>query len=153
MKVIFCVLLIAVVKAGSFIEMIGMGDLLQGLAVKSWGQDPFGQYTTAYMLDPTINAFLLQFNTRTDFCDYKCTNIFNLPCFILFGCNIQIRNFVLMFLFPFVMLTLGGLCCGKGLWTFNCWLRYLAIFTGISFVIWAMKKISLGGSTRKRKKE
>jgi hypothetical protein len=43
---------------------------------------------------------------------------------------------------------MAGIFFGKGFWTFTCWFRYLAIFTGISFLIWAIKKIIEGGSIR-----
>jgi hypothetical protein len=80
------------------------------------------------------------YKTRTDFCEYKCPNFFNLPCFILFGCNIQIRNFILAFFVPIFILSLTGLCCGKGIWTFSCWMEYLALFLGARAIIWVVKK-------------
>jgi hypothetical protein len=46
---------------------------------------------------------------------------------------------------------MGGVCCGKSIWTFTCWFRYIAIFTGISFIIWAVTKIVEGGGIRARK--
>ena len=103
------------------------------------------------MLDPSIFTFLRQFKTRTDFCNYKCVSFFNLPCFILFDCNIQIRNFILIFLIPLFMLALTGACCGRGIWTFKCWFKYLAVFTGIAFLIWLIKKCAKGNKIRERK--
>ena len=137
--------------AETFVELLGMGHLLEGMGKMSPTVNYMGEASTAYMLDPSIDNFLRQFNTRTEFCDYKCNGFFNLPCFMLFGCNIHLRNFLLAFLLPIVVIAITGLCCGKGIWTFPCWLRYLAVFTGVAFLIWAVKKCAGGQKIRERK--
>jgi hypothetical protein len=58
-------LLIFLARSSSFIEMIGMGDLIQGLAIHQPTIDPYGAGSTAIMLDPDITAFLMKFNNRT----------------------------------------------------------------------------------------
>jgi len=99
-----------------------------------------GSTSLAYTLDPSIFNFLKNFANRTEFCNYKCPNFYSLPCFLLFGCNIHLRNFILIILIPLLFLIFVGLCCGKGIWTFRCWARYIALFTGIVFWIWLVKK-------------
>lgn len=129
-----------------------MGDLIKGLSIKVQAYDQFKNPTTAYMLDPNLNVFLTQFRSRTEFCDYKCNkSLFNVPCFLLFGCNIQIRNFILMFLLPFFILILTVVCCGKRLWSVSCWWRYAKIFLGIHFVGWLFSKCKSAGAERLRK--
>lgn len=152
---IIIAILVINIKALTFVEMFGMGDLLQDLAkLKVSNIEGADQKAaTAYMLDPTIYNFLKQFTTRSEFCDYKCVSFFNLPCFILFDCNIQIRNFILIFLAPLIIVALAGICCGRGIWTFKCWMKYIAVFTGIGLLIWAIKKCSEGSSVRERKQK
>lgn len=49
----------------SLAHILGMGGLLDGLAVSAPSTDQFGNPSTAYMLDPNINVFLTLFRTRT----------------------------------------------------------------------------------------
>lgn len=137
----------------ALIELLGMGDLLKGLAVIRQSKDPFGEPSIAYLLDPRVNVFLRQFTTRTSFCDYKCPSFFNVPCFLLFGCNIQLRNFFLLFFVPIVTVVISGACCGRRVWRFGCWMRYLGVFTGIILLIWFCKRISKAAAVRKRRQE
>ena len=151
--VIASVLLLLLVQGNSksLIEILGFGHLLEGMAKMTPVRDYLGEKSIIYSLDPNIHTFLRMFNSRTEFCDYKCQSFFNLPCFFLFSCNIQIRNLILLFFFPIFIIILTGVCCGKGIWTIPCWLKYLAIFTGITFLIWAVKKCAGSGKIRERK--
>lgn len=140
MKIVFILYsLVCLSQCLTLVELFGLTSLLSDLAKLSPTVNSTGEASSAYMLDPSIHTFLKMYKTRTEFCDYKCTSFFNLPCFILFGCNIQIRNFVLAFSVPIFALALTGLCCGKGIWTFSCWLKYLALITGVRAMIWAIK--------------
>ena len=146
MKILlFLTLLLVTSHTASLASILGMGDLLTGLAIKALSRDQYNNPSTAYMLDPNINVFLTLFRTRTELCDYKCKSIFNFPCFLLFACNIHIRNFILMFVLPLFMVLLTGICCGKGLWSFGCWFRYLRVFLGINFIIWVISKCKSAG--------
>jgi hypothetical protein len=136
----FIIFLVDVINAVNFVELMGLTNLLQDLAKLSSTVNQTNEASSLYMLDPSITTFLKQYKTRTEFCDYKCANFFDLPCFILFDCNIHIRNFIIIFFFPIFALSLTGLCCGKGIWTFSCWFHYLALFSGVKFIIWAIKK-------------
>jgi hypothetical protein len=126
--------------------MFGMDSVLQNLAILNPKENPYNKPTTNYMLNPNINTFLKQFRTLTDFCDYKCGSLFNFPCFVLFNCSIQIRNFVSLLLLPFIILSLAALCCSRGIWTFGCWFKYIFLFTGIKLIIWGINKCANGGS-------
>lgn len=75
----------------------------------------------------------------------------NLPCIMLFGCNIQMRNFLLVFLVPITALLLASVCCGRGLWTPQCWARYLAVITGLALILWCLKKCWNGSKVRESK--
>jgi hypothetical protein len=140
MKLILQAFLLCLVNSTTLISLLGMDHLLDGLAIKSPSTDPFGDPSIAYMLDPNINVFLMQFRNRTELCDYKCVSIYNLPCFLLFGCNIQIRNFILIFILPFIMLLAICICCAKRFWTFKCWLKYVAVFSGFNFFTWVVSR-------------
>lgn len=119
----------------SFAEMFDLGDLLLELGKL----DVKNNNEAAYIIEPTIFNFLGNFPTRTDFCHYKCPQFYNVGCFLLFGCNIHLRNFFFIVLMPVFALISIGLCCGKGTWTFHCWGRYLAIFTGVVLIIWFIR--------------
>ena len=127
-----------------------MGDLLKDLGKAKPVTYFNGEKSMAYVLDPTIYNFLKQFRNRTEFCDYKCQTFYNFPCFIVFGCNIQIRNFFLLIIFPLVMLVMVGICCGRGLWTFSCWFRYLVVVSGISLFIWVVRRCVEGQKNREK---
>ena len=47
---------------------------------------------------------------------------------------------MLVFAVPVFLLAFTGLCCGKGIWTFGCWMRYLAVFSGVRLVLWVVGK-------------
>jgi hypothetical protein len=64
-KLLILHLLLLLLTNSAFIDLIGMGDLIDGLVVKQPTIDSFGGPSTAYMLDPKISAFLMRFNTRT----------------------------------------------------------------------------------------
>ena len=139
-KIVLLWVLVVCSFSYTFVELFGMEELLAGMAKMTPTKDYLGQKTITYMLDPNIHSFLRQFNNRTEFCEYKCRGFFDLPCFLLFGCNIQIRNFFLLFFTPIVILLITSLCCGRGIWTFRCWVKYLMIFSGISLIMWVIRK-------------
>lgn len=62
---LFVLLLAPFCNCSSLPKILGMQDLLKGLAIPSPSTDQFGQPSTAYMLDPNLNLFILQFRTRT----------------------------------------------------------------------------------------
>ena len=66
MKILlFLTLLLVTSHTASLASILGMGDLLTGLAIKALSRDQYNNPSTAYMLDPNINVFLTLFRTRT----------------------------------------------------------------------------------------
>ena len=128
-----------------------MTHLLDDLGRASPVSQPGLGSSIAYTVDPDIFAFLQNFKSRTEFCDYKCPDVYNLPCFIIFECNIHIRNFVILIALPVWFLAMLGLCCGRGIWTFKCWLKYLMLFSGIVLFVWLIDMCIKGRRKNKRR--
>ena len=135
----------------SLIQLLGFPHLLQGLTQTKTAKDPYGDPSTAYLIDPNIQVFIARFETRTEFCDYKCGTFYHLPCFLLFSCNIQLRDLFLLVLLPLFMFFLTIICCRKRMWSVPCWIRYVAIFSGAALLIWVVRRIMKGGEVRKRR--
>lgn len=57
-----------------------------------------------------------------------------------------------MILLPIILIAMIGLCCGKGIWTFGCWGKYIGLLTGVFFIIWFLKKFVKGYETLERRK-
>lgn len=58
-----------------------------------------------------------------------------------------------MIILPLFMLVLFGICCGKKMWTFGCWVKYVKIFLGVNFILWVIKRCKEGGDIRARKEK
>lgn len=101
----------------------------------------YGPNTTLFRKDPNLLTYLYQFDNRTHYCNHKCPRIWEIQCFALFGCNIQTRNFLLIFVAPLLLLVITGSCCGKGVWTIPCWCRYLFYFSGLGVLVWGIGKL------------
>ena len=67
-KILFISLVLALLLTGncsSLIEVLGMGDLLEGMAKMTPAKGFMGEKTIVYTLNPNIHTFLALFNSRT----------------------------------------------------------------------------------------
>jgi hypothetical protein len=137
-------LVFSVLVSANFVDFIGLTYLYEGMGTVSQTTLTNGSTSPTYQITDSNYKFLKNFQTLTDFCDYKCENFYNIPCFFVLDCNIQMRNFVLIILVPLLSLIILAWFCKKGWWNLGCWWYYFSILSGITFLIWVYRKIVKG---------
>jgi hypothetical protein len=86
-------------------------------------------------------------------CESECTSFFNLPCFLIFRCTDKIRNFCLAIVLPIVVIIVVVIGCNTGLLTFPCCCRAAMLLTGITCILYLIKRKVREGETPQEEKQ
>ena len=72
LKLLTLSLVVIYAHSATLVDLLGLTYLYEGMGVVSQTTLSNGTTTTTYQVSPENYAFLSQFETLTDFCDYKC---------------------------------------------------------------------------------